>query len=86
MAEPLSKEELTVLLEKLGMQPSGLVRKGEPLYKQLYEGKDIGEQRWLNILSKNPVLIERPIVEKGNKAIIARPPEKVFEFLNIPQT
>ena len=84
LAEPLSKEELTVLLKKLGIPPSALVRKSEPLYKELFEGKDISEQRWLNILSKNPILIERPIVEMGDKAIIARPPEKVFDL--IPQT
>ena len=81
LTEPLSKIELKALLKKLGMQPSELVRKNEELYKEQYKGKNISEQQWLTILAENPVLIERPIVEKGDKAIVARPPEKVFELL-----
>src|SRR5213075_2885251 len=72
LAEPLSKEELTALLHKLGMPPSHIVRKSESLYREQFEGKQISEARWLNILSQNPVLIERPIVEQGNRAIVAR--------------
>ena len=80
-SEPLSRDELTALLGKLGICPSALVRKSESLYKEHYEGRQISEQEWLDILAGNPVLIERPIVEKGDKAIIARPPERVFELL-----
>jgi arsenate reductase (glutaredoxin) len=82
LAEPLTEAELKTLLEKLHMPPSQLVRKSEPLYKENYEGKDISENEWLTILAENPILIERPIVEQGDKAIIARPPEKVFELIN----
>jgi arsenate reductase len=82
LAEPLSKDELKALLKKLNMQPSQLVRKSEELYKEQYEGKAISETQWLTILAQNPILIERPIVEKGNKAIVARPPERVFELLS----
>lgn len=81
LADPLSKEELQAILKKLGMQPSELVRKNEELYKEQYKGKNISEKEWLTILAENPALIERPIIEKGDKAIIARPPEKVFELL-----
>lgn len=80
-AEPLSKEELTALLKKLGIPPSALVRKSEPLYTNQYEGKNITEDEWLTILSENPILIQRPIIEKGDKAIIARPPERVYEII-----
>ena len=81
LAEPLSVSELKVLLAKLGLQPSDLVRKGEELYKERYEGKKISEKEWLTILTENPTLLQRPIVEKGEHAIIARPPEKIFELL-----
>lgn len=81
LAEPLSMDELTALLKKLHMQPSQLVRKSEPLYKERYEGKNISESEWLTILAENPILIERPIVEKGDTAIVARPPERVFEII-----
>ena len=82
LAEPLSKEELSALLGKLNMQPSQIVRKSEPLYKEQYEGRDISEDQWLDILAENPVLIERPIVEEGDMAIVARPPERIYEVIN----
>src|ERR1700733_10950080 len=75
IADPLSKEELETLVKKLNIPPSELVRKSEPLYVEKYEGKEISEQEWITILAENPVLIQRPIIEKGSKALIARPPE-----------
>jgi arsenate reductase len=82
LVDPLSKDELKALLGKLSMAPSQLVRKSEPLYKELYEGREITEEQWLDILVENPLLIERPIVEKGDMAIVARPPECIYEVLN----
>jgi arsenate reductase len=81
LAEPLTKDELSALLQKLAINPSQLVRKSEPLYREQYEGKDISEAEWLDILADNPILIERPIVEKGPVAIVARPPERIFELI-----
>jgi arsenate reductase len=78
---PPTQKEIKALLKMLGMKASELVRKGEPLFKEQFEGKKISEAEWLKILSKNPILIERPIIVKGNKAIIGRPPEKVLEFI-----
>lgn len=78
---PLTQKEIKALLKMLGMKASELVRKKEPLFLENYEGKKITEAEWLKILAKNPILIERPILVKGNKAIIGRPPEKVLEFL-----
>ena len=82
LAEPLTIAEIKSLLTKLNIQASELVRKSEPLYKDQYEGKAISEQEWLVILAENPILIERPIIEEGDKAIIARPPERVFEMIS----
>lgn len=81
LADPLSEEELTALLKKLALEPSALVRKSEPLYKQQFEGKNIAEMEWLKILAANPILIERPIIEKGNTALIARPPERLYDIV-----
>lgn len=78
---PPSAEELKELLQMLGMKASDLVRKGESLYKENFAGKDYSETEWLNILAENPILIERPIVVKGNKAVIGRPTEKILELL-----
>ena len=81
LAEPLTATELYELLAKLDMQPSQLLRRGEPLFKELYEGKEISEAEWLQILAENPILIERPIVENGDKAVIARPAERMYEVI-----
>lgn len=82
LAEPLNKEELKALLEKLDMQAKDIVRTGEPLYAERYEGKTLTEDEWLEAIVNNPILLQRPIIEKGNKAIIARPPERVFEMID----
>ncbi len=81
LTDPRKKSELKALLKKLKMQPSGLVRKNEPICKEQFSGKDYTENEWLDILVKNPVLIERPIVESGANAIVARPPERIFEII-----
>jgi len=58
-----------------------IVRKNETLWKEKYRDKKLSGKRLLKILSKNPQLIERPIVIKKDKAIVARPPESVKEIL-----
>ncbi len=76
-----SVDELRELLEKLNMKAADLVRKSETIYKENYKGKSFSEEEWLEILSTHPKLIQRPIVIKGDKAVVARPPEKVKEIL-----
>ncbi|MFI5218175.1 MAG: ArsC/Spx/MgsR family protein [Bacteroidia bacterium] len=76
-----SEEEIKEILKMLGMKAEQLVRKKEPLYKENYEGKKISNSEWIKILHENPILIERPIVVKGNKAIIGRPIEKILKIL-----
>ena len=81
LSDPLNTTELDNLLKKLNMLPSQLVRKSEPLYKEQYDDRHLTEEDWLEALVNNPILIERPIVEKGDKAIVARPPERVLEMI-----
>ncbi len=79
---PPNKQELTELLEKLGLQAEQIVRKGEALYKELgLAEKTLSNDQWIDILADNPKLIERPIVVHGNKAAIGRPIEKVIDIL-----
>jgi len=60
------------------MKPSELVRKSETIYKELkVKGKKFSEDQILDLMIKRPNLVQRPIVEMGNKAILARPPEKL---------
>jgi arsenate reductase len=79
---PPSREELRVLLKKLGMKPSGLIRRGEEIFKENYAGKTLDEEQWLDALIAHPILIERPIIVRGDHAVIGRPPEKVLELLD----
>lgn len=81
LAEPLSKEELASLLQKLELNAFDIVRKSEPLYKEQFEGREYSNDEWIAILAENPILIERPIVEKDGKAVVARPAEKLHTIL-----
>jgi arsenate reductase len=79
---PLSKEELKVLLGKLDMQAKDLIRTNEPIWKEKYKDKNITNALCINAMAKYPKLIERPIVVNGDKALVCRPPELVLEFLS----
>lgn len=81
LQEPLNTEELKLLLGKLGIGAAEIIRKNEPMYIAQLEGKELTEEDWIAVLAENPVLMERPVVEKGDIAIIARPPEKVLEII-----
>lgn len=78
---PPDREELRDLLAKLNMKPLELIRKGEEIYKENYAGRNLSDEEWLDALLAHPVLIERPVVVRGNKAVVARPPQKVLELL-----
>ncbi len=78
---PPSQEEIKKLLKMLGMKAEEIIRKGEPLFKEKFAAKKLTEAEWIKVLADNPVLIERPIIVKGNKAMIGRPPEKILELL-----
>jgi arsenate reductase len=79
---PPDKEELRALLKKLKMEPSGLVRRGEAVFKENYAGKTLDEEQWLDALLAHPILIERPIIVRGENAVIGRPPEKILELID----
>lgn len=79
--EPLTVEELKDLLQKLQLPATALLRQSEPLFVAQYEGKQFTEDEWLQIIIDHPVLLQRPIVVLDDKAIIARPQEKLLEIL-----
>ena len=78
---PPTRAELEDLLRKLGMKPSELLRKSEPIFQERYAGRDLSEAEALDAMLTHPILMERPIVVRGDKAIVARPPERVRELL-----
>lgn len=80
--KPFSKYKLQSLLKKMGIKPSELLRKNDAAYKNLKDQiEKLNENEVLNLLIENPDLIQRPIIEKGSKAILARPFEKLNEIL-----
>lgn len=81
LKDPLTEDELKDILNKLGMKAEEIIRKKEKLYKEEYKGKNLTDSQWIKVLVKNPILIERPIVVKGKKAVLGRPPENVKELL-----
>ena len=78
---PPSAEEIVAVLKKLGIKAEELIRKKEKIYKEKFEGKKMTEEKWIKAMVKYPILIERPIVIKGNKAVIGRPTEKILELI-----
>ena len=78
---PPSRDELAAVLARLGMKAEDIVRKGEEVYKLEFKGRSLTEAEWLDALVAHPILIERPIVVCGERAVIGRPPEKVLELL-----
>jgi arsenate reductase (glutaredoxin) len=81
MIEPPSLEEMKKIVKKLGVSPREVFRKKESLYKEIgIDDREISDNDLIRILVENPELIERPIVVRGKKAVIARPPEKINEL------
>jgi arsenate reductase (glutaredoxin) len=78
---PPTAAELKELLGKLHLKPEQILRKGEQLYKEQYKGQQLSDDALIQVMAENPILIERPIVVKDNKAVVARPPENVKELL-----
>lgn len=74
---PLSAEEIKDLLGKLEMKAEDLVRKTESVFKKEFKDKTLSEEEWIVAMAKYPQLIERPIIIKGNKAVIGRPAENI---------
>ena len=63
------------------MQPSELLRKNEKAFKEFdFKNKNYTEAQILSMMIKNPDLVQRPIIEKGKKAILARQPERINEL------
>lgn len=79
---PLSKKKLTELLHKMDMKPRDLLRKSESIYKELGLAEDkFSDSELIALMIEHPDLIQRPIVERGDRAVLGRPTENVRELL-----
>jgi arsenate reductase len=79
--DPLSVDELRRIVELLGVRPIDIVRRGEPQYAALGLGDDTPDEEVLRAMAEHPILIERPIVVRGGRAVVGRPPDTVQQLL-----
>lgn len=73
--------ELKKIINLLNINPIDLIRKSEAIWKENYKGKTLSNPQIIDAMAKYPKLIERPIVIKGDKAVIGRPPEKILDLI-----
>jgi arsenate reductase (glutaredoxin) len=75
-----SEEESADLLKKLGMSAKEIIRVSEPIFIEKYSGKELSESEWIKAMVEHPVLIQRPIIVRGNQAVLGRSEEKIDEI------
>jgi arsenate reductase len=79
--DPLSEDELTGLLKKLQFSPLQLIRQNEKVWKDDFKSLNLSNRELISIMAKHPKLIERPIVENDNRAVIGRPSSNIDKLL-----
>ena len=77
---PLSEAELKRLLKSAGLKPQDALRKNEPSYQQHVANKNLSDDDLIRVMAKHPELIQRPIVTRGSKAVLARPVGNLAEL------
>jgi len=80
--EPLTEEKLRDLLKKANLSPFDVLRKAEPVYKELNISEVTDADALVKLIVENPSLLQRPIVEIGTRAVLARPIENALELIN----
>jgi arsenate reductase (glutaredoxin) len=80
--DPLPREKIAELVRKTGEPASALFRKREPVYKELGLGdRDVDDAEAIDLMTAHPALMQRPVVERGDRAVLARPIERALELL-----
>jgi arsenate reductase len=78
----LSEEEIRDLLSKLQVAPLDIVRAREPVYAELVAGQNLSDDELIAVMAQHPELVQRPIVVRGDRGVLARPRERVLELLD----
>jgi arsenate reductase (glutaredoxin) len=79
---PLSEKKLRELVKKMGIKPRELLRASEAIYRELGLGKkEVSDDQLISLMVKHPDLIQRPIVERGDRAVLGRPLENIKSLL-----
>jgi arsenate reductase (glutaredoxin) len=77
LAEPLSVDALKRLLRSAGLKPQDALRTNEESYRHHVAGRDLSDDQLVRIMADHPELIQRPIVTRGDRAVLARPVEQL---------
>jgi arsenate reductase (glutaredoxin) len=80
LEEPLSVGELKQLLRRAGLRPQDALRTNEEAYRQHVAGRDLSDDQLVRVMADHPELIQRPIVTRGDKAVLARPVERLAKL------
>jgi arsenate reductase (glutaredoxin) len=78
--KPFSASELRDLLQRAGLKPQDVLRRNEPAYKQLVAGKELSDHEVLKLMAAHPELVQRPIVVRDDKVVLARPIENLSKL------
>ncbi|WP_298121206.1 arsenate reductase (glutaredoxin) [Flavobacterium sp.] len=81
LENPLTFKELETIIKKLNIKPIELIRTKESIWVERFKGKTLTDKEIVQSMVDFPILMERPIAVKGNKAVIARPFERVNEII-----
>lgn len=81
LENPLNKEAIRDILNKLNIPAYDLVRKNEFVFKDAFKDKELTDEEWVEAMVNYPKLIERPVIINGDRAVIGRPLEKVEEII-----
>ena len=80
--EPIGEAKLRELVKKMGVAPRELLRTGEAVYKELELGeRELSDDELIRLMAEHPDLIQRPIVERGGRAVLGRPTERIRDLL-----
>ena len=82
LKEPPTRRELSTLRKQLGLNPSQWIRTGEPEFRAAGLSTGSSDEQLLDAMATHPILIERPIIVRGARAVVGRPPERVRELLD----
>ncbi len=81
--EPLPEETIRELVRKAGVPARELLRRKEPAYRELgLADRGASDDEVIALMAQHPELLERPVVERGDRAVLARPPERVLELVD----
>jgi arsenate reductase len=80
--DPLPESKIRELIAKTGGSAHDVLRKKEPIYKELrLDQREVSDDELMKLMAEHPQLLQRPIVERGNRAVLARPVERALDLL-----